>query len=94
MASVIDEQLRGMSERCIGDKEGGGREEEEDGGGSGGKKRWRPANADESCLAHPVAMDTVRSSTQPVCVCVRERARGGGEEGGSEAEREKPAGML
>lgn len=27
---------------------------------------WRPANVDESCLAHPVAMDTVRSSSQHV----------------------------
>ena len=31
---------------------------------------WRPANVDESCLAHPVAMDTVRSSSQHVCVCL------------------------
>lgn len=25
-------------------------------------RHWHPANVDESCLAHPVAMDTVRSS--------------------------------
>lgn len=29
-------------------------------------RHWRPANTDESCLAHPVAMDTVRSSKQHV----------------------------
>lgn len=29
-------------------------------------RHWRPANVDESCLAHPVAMDTVRSSSQHV----------------------------
>lgn len=25
-------------------------------------RNWHPANVDESCLAHPVAMDTVKSS--------------------------------
>lgn len=54
-------------------------------------RHWRPANVDESCLAHPVAMDTVRSSSQHVCVCVcvrererpreREKEREGGEGG-------------
>lgn len=29
-------------------------------------RHWRPANVDESCLAHPVAMVTVRSSSQHV----------------------------
>lgn len=39
--------------------------------GEGAEDRlWRPANVDESCLAHPVAMDTVNSSTRGVCVCV------------------------
>lgn len=47
-------------------------------------RHWRPANVDESCLAHPVAMDTVRSSSQHVCVCVCVRER--------ETEREKKRG--
>lgn len=46
--------------------------------GEGAEDRhWQPANVDESCLAHPVAMDTVRSSTQHVCVSERERERKG-----------------
>lgn len=43
------------------------------------ERHWRTANVDESCLAHPVAMDTVSSSTLPVCV--KERERGGEAEG-------------
>lgn len=37
-------------------------------------RHWRPANVDESCLAHPVAMDTARSSMH-VCACLCEREK-------------------
>lgn len=38
--------------------------------GEGEERPWHFASVDESCLAHPVAMDTARSSTQHVRVCV------------------------
>uniref|UniRef100_A0A3Q2XII3 APC membrane recruitment protein 2 n=1 Tax=Haplochromis burtoni TaxID=8153 RepID=A0A3Q2XII3_HAPBU len=40
--------------QCIGDRQGGSREEERGLGEGVEERRWRPANVDESCLAHPV----------------------------------------
>lgn len=52
-------------------------EDERKGMGEGEDRPWRLASVDESCLAHPVAMDTARSSTQHACVCEREKEREG-----------------
>lgn len=87
MKFKFDEWLKEKSKPCISDRV---EEERRMRMGEGVEDRhWRPANVDKSCLAHPVAMDTVRSSSQLARVCERERERGKEREGEAEGENQQ-----